>query len=399
MIDLPRAEPPSTPALVILGEALEHNLAAMQSRCTAAGVALRAHGKMHKCSTLAKRQVALGAVGVCAQTIGEAEVFAAAGISDVLITAPVALQSAGRAAVVAKTTKLGAVADDARLIESLGAAARAAGAVIDLVVDIDLGQHRSGCLPQDVLALARMAASIEGLSFRGVQAYLGHLQHIADLPARKAANAAASRRLAGLVADLTATGLTPGVVTGGGTGTHAWDLAGGVFTELQAGSYALMDVEYDDCGSPDAGGSWPFEPALLIAARVVSTVHKTHVVVDAGLKALSTDGPPARVISGAAPGSLWRPMGDEHGAIFHPLALGALREAGRDPLAFERAITAFDANPDNPRPADAPNLGDLVWLQPGHCDPTVNLYDAYLVWEDGGWTRWPIDARRVTLGD
>ena len=393
---LPDLTPPATPALVILGEGLERNLVAMQSRCDAAGVKLRAHGKMHKCSTLALRQIALGAVGVCAQTIGEAEVFAAAGVPDILITAPVALNAAPRVAALAGgQTRIGASADSATLIEALAAAARAASVTIDLVVDVDLGQHRSGCLPQDAGALAEAAAQAGGLHYRGVQAYLGHLQHIADLEARRAANAAATARLKALVAVLSAHGRAPELVTGGGTGTHAWDLAGGVFNELQAGSYALMDVEYDDCGAP-GGGEWPFEPAMLIAARVVSVVHKSHVVVDAGLKAVSVDGPPARVTAGAAAGSLWRPMGDEHGAIFHPSALGALREAGRDPLAFERAITALDADPDWSFPPDAPKLGEVVWLQPGHCDPTINLYDAFLVWESGGWIRWPIDARRAT---
>ena len=397
MTELPPIDALSTPALVILGEALERNLIAMQSRCDAAGVKLRAHGKMHKCSTLALRQVALGAVGVCAQTIGEAEVFAAAGVPDILGTAPVALNAAPRVAALAATgkTRIGASADSAPLIEALGAAAQAAGASIDLVVDIDLGQHRSGCLPGDTLALAQLAASHAGLRYRGVQAYLGHIQHIADLEARRAANTTATARLKALVESLSAAGLAPGVVTGGGTGTHSLDLAGGVFTELQAGSYALMDVEYDDCGAPD-GASWPFETAMLIAARVVSTVHKSHVVVDAGLKAVSVDGPPARVVSGAATGSLWGSMGDEHGAIFHPSALSALRAAGRDPLAFERAITVLDTDPDSPFPHDAPKLGDVVWLQPGHCDPTINLYDAFMVWEGGQWARWSIDARRTT---
>jgi D-serine deaminase-like pyridoxal phosphate-dependent protein len=391
----PSFDLPVSPALVILGEALERNLMAMQARCDAANVRLRAHGKMHKCSTLARRQIALGAAGVCAQTIGEAEVFAATGIADILITSPVALQSAPRVAALSARTRIGAVADDARLIAALSEAALGAGGIIDLVVDVDLGQHRSGGLPQDAGTLAQAAADAPGLKYRGVQAYLGHLQHIADLDARRAANDAASARLKVLVGELAARGLAPSVVTGGGTGTHTLDLAGGVFNELQAGSYALMDVEYDDCGAPD-GAAWPFEPALLIAARVVSTVHKSHVVVDAGLKAVSVDGPPARVIAGAAKGSLWRPMGDEHGAVFHPSALGALREAGRDPLAFERAISAIDANSDRPFADDAPKLGDVVWLQPGHCDPTVNLYDAFVVWNEGGWTPWPIDARRTT---
>ncbi len=395
LLDLTALNVPSTPALIVLGDALTRNLAAMQGRCDTAGVVLRAHGKMHKCSTVAKRQIAGGAVGVCAQTIGEAEAFATAGIGDILITAPVALQSAARVAETVKHTTLGAVADHPQLIEALGSAARAAGVVIDLVVDIDLGQHRSGCLPGDALRLARLATATPGLRYRGLQAYLGHLQHIADLSARRTANETATRRLATLIGELSDAGLSPEVVTGGGTGTHSLDLAGQVFTELQAGSYALMDVEYDACGAPD-GGTWPFEIAMLIAARVVSTVHRTHVVVDAGLKAVSVDGPPARVISGAAEGSLWRPMGDEHGAIFHPSALGAVREAGRDPLAFERAISAIDDDLARDWPIDAPKLGDVVWLQPGHCDPTVNLYDAFLVWEGGGWSRWPIDARRST---
>lgn len=373
--------------------ALDRNLRAMQARCDAAGVRLRAHGKMHKCSMLAKRQVALGAVGVCAQTIGEAEAFAAAGVADILITAPMALNAVSRAIALAGQTHLAATADDAALIAALGQAARPAGVTLGLVVDVDLGQHRTGCTPDDAMGLARLAASTEGLRYDGVQAYVGHLQHVDDLVARKKANDTATARLAALVERLTGEGLAPRLVTGGGTGTHAYDLAGGVFNELQAGSYAVMDAEYDACGAPD-GGAWPFEAAMFVASSVISVRHRSHVTIDAGLKALSTDGPMAKVAAGAAPGSIYRPMGDEHGALFHPGALGALREAGRDPLAFERAIDSLDAS--LPTPTDAPRLGDTVWLQPGHCDPTINLYDAFLVWTGDGWERWPIDARRVT---
>jgi 3-hydroxy-D-aspartate aldolase len=377
---------------VLDGAALERNLHAMQALCDTAGVRLRAHGKMHKCSTLAKRQIALGAAGLCAQTIGEAETFAAAGIPDLLITAPMAPQSAARAAALCARTNLAATADDPLLIEALGAAARAAGVTLGLVVDVDLGQHRTGCTPEDALALARLAASTPGLRYDGVQAYVGHLQHMADIPARKVANDIATRRLADLVRQLTEARLAPRLVTGGGTGTHAWDLAGGVFNEIQAGSYAVMDAEYDDCGAPE--GVWPFEAAMFIASRVISARHRSHVTMDAGLKAMSTDGPMARVIAGAVQGSLYRPMGDEHGAIYHPAALPYLKEAGRDPLSFERAIDKADA--ELPLTDDMPRFGDTVWLQPGHCDPTINLYDAFLVWDGEGWDRWPIDARRIT---
>jgi 3-hydroxy-D-aspartate aldolase len=393
-IDLARLNPPSTPALVLLREVLMENLAAMQARCDAAGVGLRAHGKMHKCSTLAKLQVEMGAVGVCAQTVGEAEAFVAAGVGDVLVTSPAPLRSAPRIVALARQAKIAAVADDALLIAAFGQAAVELDESLDVLVDIDLGQHRTGVRPNEALMLAQRIAATEGLRFAGVQAYVGHLQHIAEVPARLAANAATIETLARVVADLRSAGQPPRIVTGGGTGTHANDLASGVFTEIQAGSYAVMDAEYDACGAPD-GGAWPFHPAMLVACSVVSARHTTHVTIDAGLKALSVDGPPARVVFGAAEGSIWRSMGDEHGAIFHPAALGALKAAGRDPLAFAAAIDAADQTLATPN--DAPKLGDLVWLQPGHCDPTVNLYDAFQVAEpDGSWSRWPIDARRTT---
>lgn len=385
---------PTTPALVLLRAALERNLDVMQSRCRAAGVALRAHGKMHKCTTLARLQVAKGAVGICAQTIGEAEVFVAGGIASVLLTSPPALHAAPRVAQLAGRANVAAVVDDIAGVEALAAAARAAGVILDLLVDIDLGQHRTGVRPDEVVALARTIAATQAVRFLGVQAYAGHLQHIANAPARLAANRKALDALADVVTALRSANLEAQIVTGGGTGTHPGDLASGIFTEIQAGSYAVMDAEYGACEAP-GGGEWPFEPALALASTVISARHRTHVTVDAGLKALSVDGPPARVIAGAADGSVWRPMGDEHGAILHPASLNILNAAWRDPLALAAVIDTADAAA-GPW-LDAARLGDVIWLQPGHCDPTINLHDAFLVVEDdGSWSRWPIDARRVT---
>lgn len=391
--------PPVTPALVLRRAALEKNLAAMQALCDAAGVKLRAHGKMHKSTRIGLRQAELGAVGLCCQTVGEAETYAAAGVPDLLVTSPPAPWGPARIAAAAKSSgvRLAAVVDDETQIERLSAAAASAGVTLGVVIDVDLGQHRTGALPENVVALARKAAAASHLEYRGIQAYLGHLQHVSDVPARIAANAVGRQRLAGLVGELSDAGLAPAIVTGGGTGTFAEDLASGVFTELQAGSYAFMDVEYDDCGSPD-GGAWPFEPALFLAASVVSANHKSHVTVDVGLKAHSVDGPPARIAAGAAEGSRWRPMGDEHGAIYHPSAMPALRQAGGDPLKFAQVLADLDSDPAHPWPADAPKSGDIVWLQPGHCDPTVNLHDAYFVVdEDGGYELWPVDARRKVI--
>lgn len=379
---LARVRPPQTPALVIRRAALAANLAAMQAACDAAGVRLRAHGKMHKCSALGRLQVAGGAVGLCCQTIGEAETYAAAGIADLLVTAPVPPWGWARlAALQAPGRRIAAV------IDSPAQLASAAGSGLDLLVDIDLGQHRAGVTPDAAPALAAAIAATPGVAFAGIQAYCGHVQHIHDRERRRAVNTAASARLAGVVAALGAAGLAPDVVTGGGTGSYALDLAGGVFTELQAGSYALMDVDYDVAGDPD--GDWPFRPALFCAAMVVSARHRAFVTCDAGLKALHTDGPPPRVVAGAAPGSRWRSFGDEHGGILHPAWQTRLRDAA-DPVAMVDIIDS-----EGPPPADAPAEGALVWLQPGHVDPTVALHDAYWVAdEDGRLERWPIDARR-----
>lgn len=386
--------PPMTPALVVRREALEANLAAMQGFCDAAGVKLRAHGKMHKCTTLALRQVDLGAVGICCQTVGEAQAFAAAGLADLLVTSPPAPWGAEPiAAIAARGVAIAVVVDDLAQIERLSQAALAAGTTIGLVIDIDLGTHRTGVPPEAVAELARAAAAAPGLRYRGVQAYLGHLQHLTDLAARQAASESLRQRLSGLVGELAEAGLKPELITGGGTGTHGEDLAAGVFNEIQAGSYAFMDVEYEDCPAP-GGGDWPFVQSLFLASTVVSARHKTHVVCDAGLKAHSVDGPPARVAAGAPAGARWRPIGDEHGAIFHPAMMEVLRKGG----AFDVAVAGVDADDSLPWPADAPRVGDIVWLQPGHIDPTVNLHDALFVVDEAGQIEvWPVDARRTAL--
>lgn len=374
--------PPQTPALVIDRAALDANIAAMQRRCDAAGVRLRAHGKMHKSSRIALRQVAAGAVGLCCQTVGEAEAFARAGLADLLVSAPLPRWGAPRLAALAKETgaTIAAVVDSAGQIAALADAATRAGVTIGAMVDVNIGMHRAGVYPEDAAALARMIGEAPSLRYDGVQAYFGHLQHLSE--GREAAVAAATEELRALVAGLAAQGLAPPQVSGGGTGSHAHDLCAGLFTELQCGSYAVMDAEYEDCGAP-GGGEWPFAPALWIVASAVSARHKGLVTIDAGLKAVSADVPP-RVVAGAPAGSLYRSLGDEHGAVIHP---GVPRG---DPAVI-------DADPGIVWPGDAPCEGDMVWLQPGHCDPTINLYDGFWAVDvDGEAEWWPVDARRLT---
>jgi len=378
--------PAQTPVLVIDRAALDRNLSAMQAACNAHGVRLRPHGKMHKCSALGKLQVAAGAMGLCCQTVGEAEAFARAGIGDLLVSAPLPPWGAKRLAALVRETgvTLSAVCDSAAQVDRWAEAARVAGVTISALVDVNIDMHRAGCSPEAAPALAARIAAADGLRYGGVQAYFGNLQHLAE--GRAEANAQRTATLQQLVAQLSDQGLPPPVVTGGGSGTYALDLAGGVFTELQCGSYALMDAEYLDCGAPD--GHWRLEPALFIAASVVSAQHKSHVTVDVGLKASSADVAP-KVVKGAAPGSIWRSMGDEHGALVHPAFFDALAQGSN--------VSSIDADDAIAFPADAPEEGDIVWLLPGHCDPTINLYDAFYVTDgEGGYERWPIDARRTS---
>lgn len=378
---------PQTPALVVRHHALEANLRHMGEACRAAGVALRAHGKMHKATRIARMQVEARAIGLCCQTVGEAEAFAAAGIADLLVTAPVPPWGADRLArLAAAGVRLSIVADSEAQVARLSAAAVATGVTLGVLADVDLGQHRTGLPPAAIPALVAAIVAAPGLEWRGLQCYLGHLQHA---PEREAAHGLAMTALSGLVAGLRAQGLAPGLITGGGTGTAPLDLASGVFTELQAGSYAFMDVQYADAG---AG----FLPALFLAASVVSRVHKSHVTVDAGLKALAHDGPPPRVVAGASEGARFIFQGDEHGAIIHPSALPRLKGA-KAPADFLAAVEAIDGDPGFPFPQDASAEGALVWLQPGHVDPTVNLHDTlFLADEAGLLERVSIDARRAS---
>lgn len=267
--------------------------------------------------------------------------------------------------------------------------------MLHVLVDVDLGLHRAGAPPHQAAALARLIEQASNLAFEGVQSYLGHLQHEPDRERRRASNATATGQLRSLIEELIDAGHPPTRITGGGTGTYSDDLDNGLFNELQAGSYAVMDVEYDACGAPH-GRDWPFEPSLFICASVVSARHKTHVTSDAGLKAVAVDGPPPRIIAGAPHKSRWRSQGDEHGAIIHPDFTDLFATAA-DRLMLSADIQAINEDDAVPWPLDAPRSGALVWLQPGHCDPTINLYDAFLVADENGrLEHWPIDARRHT---
>jgi D-serine deaminase-like pyridoxal phosphate-dependent protein len=351
----------STPCLLLEAAAFEHNLAAMMDLIRRRGRQLRPHVKAHKCAAIARRQLEAGAIGLCCATVREAEVMAEAGLDGLLVTSPVTAPGMVERLVRARNrVDLAVVVDSEAGVEALAAGA-SAGRPLGAVVEIDVGQGRTGVTsPTDAVRLARRAEALPQLRYRGVQAYYGHLQHVPAYADRGTKAAEQWARLQPFLDALSAEGLAPEIVTGGGTGTHLLDLEEGPFTEIQPGSYLFMDKQY---GAIElAPGATPFRTSLTVATRVISANQPDLVVLDAGFKAMATDAGPALVASGAD--ATYQFMGDEHGGL--RLGAGAARLA----------------------------VGDLVRLVAPHCDPTVNLHDWFHVMRDGGLVDiWRIDAR------
>nr|HRO61473.1 alanine racemase [Burkholderiaceae bacterium] len=202
MIDLPFQAPPAragdrldaidTPALLLDLDACEANVAALHAQAAAAGLAVRAHGKAHRCPELALRQLAAGAQGICVQKVGEAEGFAAAGVRDILVSNEVVAEAklVRLAALAARPgMRIAVCVDDPAPVERLAAACAAQGAQIDVMIEIDVGQGRCGVeQPEQALAIAaRIAASAPALRLRGLQAYHGSAQHYREPRERAAA--------------------------------------------------------------------------------------------------------------------------------------------------------------------------------------------------------------------
>jgi len=349
-----------TPALVVDMDAMLRNVARMSEFAKKHEVRWRPHAKMHKSAALARLQMQAGAIGVCVQKTAEAEAMVDGGVNNVFISnevvAPAKLaRVATLAHALAREGGQLAIAVDSvlgvhRLAEAMNAARAAGGgtaAVVDVFVEIDVGQGRCGVAPgKAAVQLVHEIRKHAALRFAGLQAYHGRAQHVRtaqerhDLIATAAQDAAFTRKL------IEAEGVSVGLVTGAGTGSMVCEAASGVYGELQAGSFMFMDADYAknerDTAQPQ------FEHALFVKSQVMS-VSKEHAVCDAGHKSHAIDSglPTVHTLGGDAPLS-YANGGDEHG-ILRPAAGGAL-----------------------------PTLGSTVWLIPGHCDPTVNLHDAMI---------------------
>jgi D-serine deaminase-like pyridoxal phosphate-dependent protein len=350
-----RVEELDTPCLLLDLDKVERNLDAMAAVFAGKPTGLRPHTKTHKTPRLALMQLERGAVGVCCAKLGEAEVMAAGGVPDILLTTEIVGDAKIRRLIaLGRQARITTVVDDAGAAQRVSDAAVAAGLRLRCLVDLDIGLHRTGIEPgEPALALAQAVVRMPGLQLVGVQGYEGHVQHMVDAAERRKAHTAAMTVLDGTVALLRERGLPIEIVSTGGTGTHAFAADWPVVTEVQAGSYIVMDVEYAQVEG------LAFEQALTVLTSVVSR-RGNAAMVDAGYKALSTDSGPPRP---KALDARYTPRGDEHGQ-----------------LTF-----------DNGNPLA---LGDKVEIIPSHCDTTINLYDLYYATRGGYVVAvWPILGR------
>jgi len=347
-----------TPALVVDARAMERNIQRMAAFFSERPCKLRPHFKAHKTPAIARRQLAAGScTGITCATVGEAEVIAAEGVSaDILIANEVlGAGKAERVARLAARVDIKVAADSATAVAELAEAARAASVQIGVLVDVNVGLPRCGIAPGEAaLELARRVASTEGLRLHGLMGYEGHAVGITDRGAREAVARPAMEQLLSTAQMVREAGLPCGIVSAGGTGTY--DITGQMegITEIQAGSYVLMDTAY-------AKLDIPFELAFSILGTVLSRPSPTICVTDSGHKACTEDhgNPSVKGIEGASVLLL----SDEHATIMLP--------------------------PESPI---AP--GDRIELWPSHIDPTINLHDVLFVLDGDEVTDvWPIAAR------
>ncbi len=357
-----------TPALIIDLDAFEHNLNLMSKSVANLGIAHRPHAKTHKSPVIARKQIAVGAVGQCCQKVSEAEILVAGGVDDVLISNQVVgSQKLERLAGLACQARIGVCVDNQENVEAVNVAASKFGCQINVLVEIDIGAGRCGVAPgMPAVKLAETIEKMSNLKFGGLQAYQGRAQHIRGFSERKIAIEKASKYVLKTIEFLKKAGINCPLVTGGGTGTYQFEAGTGVWDEIQAGSYCFMDADYGLNLTENGDYFNTFRNSLFVLSTIMSAPTKDRAVLDAGHKASAIDSGLPRVVD--LPDVEFVGASDEHGT----LALG--------------------------RNAPAVSLGQKIKLIPGHCDPTVNLHDWYVgVRENVVETMWPVAARGATF--
>jgi D-serine deaminase-like pyridoxal phosphate-dependent protein len=354
-----------TPALCVDLDRLEANIVKAQAVLTRNGITSRPHAKTHKCAAIAKLQLAAGAIGICTAKVSEAEALAAAGIEPICMTTsnPTPNKIRRAMALRKRSPQFIQAVDEEQNARDLSDAAREAGVVADVVIDVAVGT-RSGIPPGDgAIALAKLVDTLPHLKLRGMLAYDGGAQHINGFAARK------TRALVGLEEHartfelMKAAGLNMEIFSGGGTGTYSVQHLTPGFTDVQVGSYVFMDMQYLAIGSENGDPVYQdFAPSLTVVATVLNNRFPGRLTTDAGAKALTLNQPRAGVIG--EPGMDYNAGSDEFGVI-----------------TFTEASKSY-------------RIGDRLEVIVPHCDPVVNLYDQmYGIRKDRVEVVWPVTAR------
>ena len=357
-----------TPCLIIDKDKLFENINSMQQEINGMGKKLRPHIKTHKCTTLAKLQIEAGAVGVCAAKMGEVEVLLDAGISNILITSPVVTPKKIERLIAClhKSSDLSLVVDSTDNATQLNDVMEKVGLTLSVLVDIDPGVARTGISYHDAIVLGQFIEKLPCLTLVGIQCYAGNLQHVNDYQERREYSQGVMQQAAQVVNQYREAGLPCAVLTGSGTGTYDIDCDIEAVTEVQPGSYTVMDMEYRLIGSSaDSKRFERFKPAMTMLVTVISANHDSHVTVDAGTKALYFDPvTKPKVISHPGLHYDWSVFGDEHGKI--------------------------TADPE----VELPKVGEVLELIVPHCDPTINLFNTfYITKNDQVIDTWEINMR------
>jgi len=364
----------NTPSLLIDKSVLLKNIKTMSDYTIKNKINLRPHAKSHKISEIAKMQIKHGAIGICVATLYEAEVMSKNNIENILITTPITnLNSENKLCKLIKSSKnIMLIIDSIYGLKFLEKIAIKIKKKINILVDCDImgiGTNkirRTGA--KSIKEIVNLASNIninEHLNYLGITAYAGDIQHINNYEERKIETTIRHNYLNKIINKLKKENLSPQIISGGGTGSYDIDTKSKLFTELQTGSYIFNDVEYDNVNTYKSNTN-PFKSGLFIASSIISIIDDYNYIVDAGLKAFSTDSKYLPKPMGSLPkNSKYTFMGDEHGKITLP------RKSNKKL-----------------------NYGEIIIIQPSHCDPTVNLYDkCYLIEKDKISKYWFVDAR------
>ncbi|MCC6716282.1 MAG: alanine racemase [Acetobacteraceae bacterium] len=347
-----------TPALLVDLDIMAANIARAAAECRANAIAWRPHIKGQKTPEIVKQEIAAGAIGATCAKLGEAEIMAQAGITDLLIANQiVGPQKIARLIALLNRADVKVACDSAANATALGAAAHAAGKTLGVLIEVNTGMNRAGTEPgAPSLALARHIAATPGLKLRGVMGWEAHTVAMPDQAEKQTAIAAAIARLVATANAIREAGIDCDIVSCGGTGSFPYCARQPGVTEIQAGGLIFSDELYRTRFGLD------FPQALTLLATVTSRPTPTRIILDAGKKAMSSDAAPPR------------PLGLQ---TSKPVALSA-----------EHATVILDA------PSATPAVGDKVQFVVGYSDTTVHLHERIHAHRGGHVeAAWPVQAR------